>query len=489
MSWKENISSYGKELEVEIIIDDKTYTAKDVVSLNPHYDGALYKSVMKAVDVEFDGKYDFKGKTITSIRVGVRVGSGEYDYIGLGSFIVKECEYDVATNSTKCECYDKMLSSMVSYDIQLDYSVTVTVKDLLLAICERFNWTFSEQQFTNSEVVIDEEKFNSEYTFRDVLDQIAEVAGGIIAFKPDGNIYVLYPTESNETIDESNLKSLTIGEKYGPVNSLVLSRTPQEDNIYKQDEDSIAENGLCEVKIENNQIMDSHRDDFIDALFERVKGTEYYLYNLESFGIGYLNLCDLFTIQTVDGTEYKTLFLRDDMQITQGINEKSYLEAPEKGATDYSAADKTERKINQTMLKVDKQAQEITALISRTESTESGIESLTKSVEATMTEENVKIAIKEAIDGVDGVKTSTGYTFDKDGLHIEKDGSNISTTIDDDGMSVANENEEVLTANHEGVNAMNLTSRQYLIVGDNSRFENYETDTDYRRTGCFFIGG
>lgn len=51
-------------------------------------------------------------------------------------------------------------------------------------------------------------------------------------------------------------------------------------------------------------------------------------------------------------------------------------------------------------------------------------------------------------------------------------------------MSVMKGAQEVLTADNAGVNAINLTSRQYLIVGDNSRFENYGSN----RTGCFYIG-
>ena len=52
-------------------------------------------------------------------------------------------------------------------------------------------------------------------------------------------------------------------------------------------------------------------------------------------------------------------------------------------------------------------------------------------------------------------------------------------------MSVSKENTEVLTANAAGVSAVDLHARTYLIVGNNSRFEDY----DGFRTGCFWIGG
>lgn len=489
MSWKDSITAYGKELEAELIINGTTYKAEDVVSVNPHYSGALYSSVMKEFDLEMMGEHSLKGQTISSLKIGARVGDGEYDYIDLGSYIVKEAEYDVATKSTKCECYDKMLETMVPYDTTFDYPLTVGA--YLQGICDRFEWELATPIFCNSDVEIEEEKYDNSYTFRDVLDQIAQVSGGIIAFKSDGKLYVIYPTESGETIDESNLKSLTIGEKYGPVNSLVLARTPQEDNIYAQDTESIDINGLCEVKIENNQIMDSHREDFIDNLLNQIKGTTYYLYELESYGIGYLNLGDIFTIQVENGTEYKTMMLNDDLQVTQGMTEKSSLAMPEETETDYKAASKTDRLLNQTMLKVDKQAGTIEALVTRVETVEGydgRIQEVEKSVNQIVTAEYVETLVSEKISGIDEIQTTIGR-FDKEGLRISKSDSDTTTLIDDDGVDVSSNGEKVLVADSKGVDALNLTSRQYLIVGTNSRLENYDNGTDSRRTGCFFIGG
>ena len=64
----------------------------------------------------------------------------------------------------------------------------------------------------------------------------------------------------------------------------------------------------------------------------------------------------------------------------------------------------------------------------------------------------------------------------------------MTTNIDEDGMSVYRGEEEVLTADNQGVTAYNLHARTYLIVGTSSRFEDYEKDGE-TRTGCFWIGG
>lgn len=89
---------------------------------------------------------------------------------------------------------------------------------------------------------------------------------------------------------------------------------------------------------------------------------------------------------------------------------------------------------------------------------------------------------------VDQVTTRTGYTFNQDGLTIYKSGEEIRNLLDNTGMYVTRSEEEILTANNEGVRAINLTAKQYLIIGENSRLENYSNGVDTKRTACFYIG-
>lgn len=62
--------------------------------------------------------------------------------------------------------------------------------------------------------------------------------------------------------------------------------------------------------------------------------------------------------------------------------------------------------------------------------------------------------------------------------------SQTEARVENTGFTVTAAKEDVLTANTDGVNALNLTARQYLTIGKNSRFEDYQGGT-----GCFYIGG
>lgn len=113
-----------------------------------------------------------------------------------------------------------------------------------------------------------------------------------------------------------------------------------------------------------------------------------------------------------------------------------------------------------------------------------------------VTPENLQIEIEKAVtNGASKVVTSTGFTFDDEGMTVDKkdpDGNSVSPTntkVTENGMTV-NSNvtkQAVLTANKDGVEAVNLHAREYLIVGKQggrSRFEDYLNN----RTACFWIG-
>ena len=119
------------------------------------------------------------------------------------------------------------------------------------------------------------------------------------------------------------------------------------------------------------------------------------------------------------------------------------------------------------------------------ENTNAAIAELSAKVSQTITADELTIAVKkELANGVERVETATGFTFDSEGLMVSKSGSEMTTQITEDGMQVFKNNTAVLTANNIGVDAVNLHATTYLIIGTNSRFEDYETN----RTGCFWIG-
>lgn len=103
-----------------------------------------------------------------------------------------------------------------------------------------------------------------------------------------------------------------------------------------------------------------------------------------------------------------------------------------------------------------------------------------------LTAEGLSLKFTQALQNAQGVHiTGTGFHFDREGLSISNEGQSMKNLLDEAGMKVTRDGTAILTATKEGVKARDLTAGQYLIVGENARFEDYGTG----RSACFWVGG
>lgn len=136
------------------------------------------------------------------------------------------------------------------------------------------------------------------------------------------------------------------------------------------------------------------------------------------------------------------------------------------------------------------QVQEVKDAQSDTQETVEGLEEslaqVSSRVELALTSDQVEIAIeKKLAQGVDTVTTKTGFTFDDVGLTVSKTGSEMTTQVTEDGMTISRSGTQVLVVDNQGVEATNLHAKTFLILAGKARLEPYGAD----RMGCFWIGG
>lgn len=360
----DNLKTYGRMITTIITDDKSTYKDSDVISVNKSFNTDICKSAMQTVNIELKGNIKIEGQL--NIVFGVGIQEEPYEYIDFGNFIVDNCEYVVENDSTKITAYDYMYKA--HKDFENDKIVyPCTVYELVKKMCEYLEIPFKQGEFNNSNKLIESNVFaNSVVTYRDIFDFVAQATGLNIFIK--NNALVLKECYQTDVIvDEHNLSSLTLEEKYGPINSLVLSRSEGADTIYRNDESSIIDNGLCEIKISDNPILDAmNRNDYIDSLFNGLNGIEYKIFDLDSFGIMIFDPGDIFTLIDLEGNEYKTMCLNSTITINTGVNEKIYTELPEISKTDYSSSSKDERKDKTTYLQVNKELGEIKSYVEET---------------------------------------------------------------------------------------------------------------------------
>ena len=224
-----------------------------------------------------------------------------------------------------------------------------------------------------------------------------------------------------------------------------------------------------------------------DAIIICAKNGNIESYVLERTLTGIQSLKDTFEAQGAYEYKEKINSLKKDIQQLKGKSNvlERTLESTRSEITDIEAGLNT--KIEQNTEKINASVQSIEKNISNSvESLNGDMANLTKKVEATMTSEQVRVEIQKEVEkGSSKVVTSTGVSVTDEGLTVDKSGSEMKTTIYDDGMKVFKNGEPTLVADNVGVEAKNLHATTYLIIGKNSRLEDYKV----KRTACFYIGG
>ena len=440
-------------------------------------------------------------------------------------FKVSEVHRDENTNALSITAYDALYDATKHNVSELTLADSYTIKEFIASCVTLLGLKgYSIVGVGENETCFDTSyaagaNFEGTETIRDALDAVAEVTQTIY-FITSGNKICFrrlsLAGDANFTIDKE--KYFTLSSKTNKRLGTIVSATELGDNLSV----STTESGSTQF-IRDNPFWDNREDraTLLDNALAAVGGLTLNQFECNWHGNYLLEIGDKIALITKDGSQAISYVLDDTIEYNGGISEKtkwSY-EDNENENDINSAPSNLGDSIKQTYAKVDKvnkeveivasQADENTDAISAlrinvnsinatvqsqqqqinesVDSLNSDIDSLTTEIaSARLESQQAILEFKQEIeqDGIDKVTTSTGFTFNEEGMTVEKSGREMKTTITEDGMTVYRSGESVLQANNEGVKAKNLHANTYLIIGNNSRFEDYK----YDRTGCFWIG-
>lgn len=377
--FKNAIKTMGKEVVSQVIYGGTTLDNDDLIFLRINTNVNLFRTIMGCVEFSSTTKV-VKGTTV-NVKFGLKVGVSN-ELLDYGYYYIKdEPEYNADTKTYSHKAYSKMIESMVDYDTNsLGLIYPISLGELLEAICTKLGWTFTQTGYTNEDSLITSDIYlGLRWTYRDILDDLSVATMGNVVVSDNGVLSIKYPTETSDTIDAEFLKDVNaeFGDKFGPTNSLVLSRAEDGDLIYRNDEASISANGLNEIKIKDNLLLSSEdRENFIDDMFTKISGFEYSVIDVQSTGVAYYEALDRFTI-SVDGVSYSTILLNDEIIIEDGLVENIYTPKLDESTTDYERASLTDKGTKNALILAYKNKGEIRLLASEVESLSEFIETET----------------------------------------------------------------------------------------------------------------
>lgn len=436
----------------------------------------------------------------------------------LPHFNITEVHRNENTNELSITAYDALYKAGNHTAAEISIS-SYTIKDLAVECAYILGLNCRFEGFTDAAdySLYYENGANLDGTepIRDILDAIAEATQSI--YFVDNEWYLVFKRldkdgEAVLTIDKE--KYITLDSKTNRRLKTVCHTTELGDNVSA----SMMESGSTQY-VRDNPLWEMREDiaDLVNGALNVVGGFTINQFECEWRGNFLAEIGDKIALITKDNETVYSYILDDTITYDGSYKQSTKWSYQENETETESNPTTLGEALKQTYARVDKQNKQIELVASEaaanaysistlqlnTESIAATVEkmetlteealgniggeiaTLTNRVNTAITAEDVRISIEsELSNGVDKVITNTGYTLDDEGLRVSKSDSEMETLISEDGMTVFKNDEAVLTANNVGVNALNLHATTYLIVGTNSRFENYGDN----KTGCFWIG-
>lgn len=459
-----------------------------------------------------------KDRELTTIHAGnklyVFLGTNGGNINPFPHFYITEIHRDENTNEMSITGYDKLYDAATHTTSEITIN-EYTIKELATECGKLIG--LSTTQF----IGVDDATLNIAYstganfegteTIRDALNAIAEATQTIYYVYGDYKLIFKRLDKDGEavyTIDRNRYYTLKNSDNRRV--SAVCHATELGDNVS-------ADTGVTGtvIYIRDNPLWELRDDiaDLVDNALIAVGGLTVNQFECEWRGNFLLEIGDKIALITKDNETVYSYVLDDVIEYDGTLKQNTKWSYTQSDAETESNPTNLGELIKQTYARVDKANKNIELMVSEIDGLETNmsnlvlttegiaatvsnttktVDDLTEDVETLMNKvstqissEDVKILIEKTISNeVTSVTTNTGFTFNDEGLTVSKSDSEMKTQITDDGMTVFKNDEAVLVADNEGVKAANLHATTFLIIGKNSRFEDYDN-----RTGCFWIGG
>lgn len=431
---------------------------------------------------------------------------------------VSEVNRDENTGELSITAYDKLIDANKHTVSEVDVE-SYTVENFAKACARVIGLGAYFKGIGEDETCLDTEfingaNFEGTETIREALNAVAEATQTVyylnesaIVFKrinTDNAQAAIYPKDyfTLKTRDNRRVGAITSATELG--DNITATSSTTGTNIY------IKDNPFWELRDDVSTLVEN--------ALAAVDGLTMAQLELEWRGNYLIEIGDCIEVIGKDLKAHRLCLLNDSITYNGALKQSSKWEysdvetVPTNPTTIGEAIKQTYAKVDKANKTIDLVAQETTANseeLAQLNITTENISTTVSQVETTtndaiadinatvvnlstnlnQTAEELNIAISKIEDKeVTRVTTTTNFTFNEQGLKIASTGkteSNLETVITEDGMKVYREEEPVLVANNEGVKAIDLHATTYLIVGTNSRLENYKGN----RTACYWIGG
>lgn len=318
--------------------------------------------------------------------------TGEPEWVDFPEVSLDTVNPDPDSHTVALSGFDDMARLERKTFSDLSISYPITLRGIAELAVGAVGLSLSEEDFLLQDQSYGEDdmpNLTGDETLREIIAWVAEAALSNAVIGRDGKVHFvpMIPAQAADcTVDADNYFTFLPDSAWGPINTVVLGRVPQEDNVYREDALAVAQNGTKELRINDNPFLDGRRDLIIDTLFSAVNGLTIVPYTLDWRGNPAVDPGD--TLQITDSKNGTAMVLcgGTSMDFDGGLRFSTELSIKSFTETDKSKAESLRSSTRRTILQVNKTSQEIQALVSEADDLGLKTANLTISLDGLMTQ-------------------------------------------------------------------------------------------------------
>lgn len=237
--FKDALKSPVKDISGYLVLEDGTELRPDgdLQKFSIESVGGLLRTSMSKFTASLLGEHKL-ADTVVDAFYGVFYDD-DYHYIQRGRFNITEAKYKKDTDTTELLGYDNMLLFQKPYTTVGEYPTTMF--QYLQVVASLVGVTLLNTEIHNGTLVLDQDYYVNveEITIRDVVEDICEVSASYALITNDGQLELRQIQDTGEVITYENMIKYEVNDAWGGINSVVLSRQPQNDDVFLRDDDAI----------------------------------------------------------------------------------------------------------------------------------------------------------------------------------------------------------------------------------------------------------
>lgn len=330
----------GRRFDAQITVGNTVYDLSAIESLTVNIDGGFPSTAMQSITATIRGDFSAPDGVIDNVKIGVETDNG-FEYINYGKFFLANDDgtgYNTDTDMWTVTAYDALVNTMTEIptiedengndttDDAVDAEKTISVQELLNGAIEILNSVGVTSTLPDMTAYTVIASAYSGQTYRDLLEDIAEVLCGIIRVK-DNKLVLIRPSEVESTkIELQDLTSASINDSV-QISGVQLNGTAGIQKILNNEASTevqvtISDNPIVEYLVDNLNTAAEQLNAVKSNYTAYLLGKTLTSVTANTTGVAWYDIGDFVNITNKkDNLDYPFVFTKSAITLSNGLTQ------------------------------------------------------------------------------------------------------------------------------------------------------------------------